>query len=256
MAERTKAAGCNPAPDDSRTRVRIPPGAPPLLRLWRNWQTRRTQDPVPARACGFDSRQAHDRTGQVRKPARQAHMVAVAQMVRASGCGPEGTGSSPVGHPSPRWCKRQHAWFWSRRWGFEPSLRNQPGPASERAGTESEPDRVRDRLESGSLPTRQWGSRPPLSAIAAVAQLVRASSCQGEGHGFEPRLPLPSCTDRHAGPCREPVRCGPAEPGWRAPRSGHCRMHPRACSSTGRAAALHAAGCRFESGQVHHAPIV
>ncbi len=26
---------------------------------WRNWQTRRTQNPVPATACGFDSRPGH-----------------------------------------------------------------------------------------------------------------------------------------------------------------------------------------------------
>src|SRR5438067_12187067 len=29
---------------------------------WRNWQTRRTQNPVPARACGFDPRLRHSAT--------------------------------------------------------------------------------------------------------------------------------------------------------------------------------------------------
>ena len=31
-------------------------------RRWRNWQTRRTQNPVPSGACGFDSHPPHSMT--------------------------------------------------------------------------------------------------------------------------------------------------------------------------------------------------
>src|ERR1051325_9645043 len=43
------------------TRPDLPPG-PSTMAVgpkWRNWQTRRTQNPVPERACGFDSHLRH-----------------------------------------------------------------------------------------------------------------------------------------------------------------------------------------------------
>ena len=47
-----------PAVRGTRTRppVALPCGRPPG---WRNWSTRWTQNPLPARACGFESRPGH-----------------------------------------------------------------------------------------------------------------------------------------------------------------------------------------------------
>ena len=36
---------------------------------WRNWQTRRTQNPVPSGECGFDSHLRHRRIATLRVPA-------------------------------------------------------------------------------------------------------------------------------------------------------------------------------------------
>ena len=50
----TLFVGASPAPTAKRG---YDPGEP----KWRNWQTRRTQNPVPERACGFDSHLRHGR---------------------------------------------------------------------------------------------------------------------------------------------------------------------------------------------------
>ena len=43
--------------------VRYMQGVTTNRSVWRNWQTRRVQVPVPVRACGFDSHHGHNERG-------------------------------------------------------------------------------------------------------------------------------------------------------------------------------------------------
>jgi hypothetical protein len=96
---------------------------------WRNRHTRIVEVDVSARTWEFDSPRGHEPLAPARgttstpslpSPAGECDLVAVAQTVSASGCGPEGRGFEPRQSPSLTTCVVSPA---RRHRDTEPSMR-------------------------------------------------------------------------------------------------------------------------------------
>ncbi len=146
-----------------------------------------------------------------------------------------------------RWCIRKHVWL---------SPRGRAVRARYAPREEGWPSWQGSRLENGRRGDTRRGSTPLPSADAAPEPREHDRPCTGlliRETGFDSLTRYADVTDRSDVVQRQDARLLTGRPGFESLHRSHQRRQPsRARSSTGRAPALQAGACRFESDRVHH----